>query len=123
MFTISPLFLFPIYAEVCDTVVPTLEDFMGTSNKVKEATTVILIAPDDELMEENTIWYLKPTWICIRKDRFNGCKNLAGKVVFNINTCQYENKCVLFKINYWGTKVSILPENEQLDYESFNYIS
>ena len=87
-----------------ETIVPTLEDFMGTSNKTKEATTVILIAPDDT---ENTGQpnYIKKTWICIRKERGLGFFNVACNIGFNLHTKSYEEDYDIFKVNYWGTKI------------------
>jgi len=87
-----------------ETIIPTLEDFMGTSNKVKEASTVILFAPDDE---ENTesIAHIKKTWVCIRKERGLGFFNTACNVGFNLKTKTYEEDYELHKVNYWGTKI------------------
>lgn len=87
-----------------ETIIPTLEDFMGTSNKVKEATTVILFAPDDE---ENTATatHIRRTWICIRKERGIEFYNTACNVGFNCKLKTYENEYVINKVNYWGTKV------------------
>lgn len=87
-----------------ETIVPTLEDFMGTSNKVKEATTVILFAPDDE-ENANNLDYIKKTWICIRKERGLGFFNTICNIGFNLRTKSYEDKYMIYKINYWGTKV------------------
>lgn len=87
-----------------DTVIPTLEDFMGTSNKVKEATTVILFAPDD--VEDITdVAHIKKTWICIRKERGLGAYNTACNIGFNLRTKSYETEYSGHRVNYWGTLI------------------
>lgn len=93
-----------------ETIVPTLEDFMGTSNKVKEATTVILFAPDDD-ENTNDIDYIKKTWICIRKERGLGFFNTICNIGFNMRTKTYEEKYRIHKVNYWGTKVDGLEKS------------
>ena len=87
-----------------ETIVPTLEDFMGTSNKVKEASMVILLAPDDD-ENSSTPDYIKRTWICIRKERGLGFFNTVCNVGFDIKRKMYEDAYEIHKVNYWGTKI------------------
>lgn len=87
-----------------DTIIPTLEDFMGTSNKVKEASMVILFAPDDD-ENMDTPGYIKKTWVCIRKERGLGFYNTACSIGFNVRTKSYETEYEGHKVNYWGTKI------------------
>jgi replicative DNA helicase len=104
-----------------ETVIPTLEDFIGTSNKVKEATTVILFAPDDEKNSDHTraatAWSKKRTWICIRKDRMNGYNSHACNINFDCKELKYEEQYALYHVNYWGTKAVQLSEQERAMYE------
>ena len=85
---------------------------MGTSNKVKEATTVILFAPDDE---ENTgeLSHIKKTWVCIRKERGLGFFNTACNIGFNIRTKSYEEKYEGHRVNYWGTEIDGTNKKKQ----------
>jgi len=87
-----------------ETKIPTQEDFMGTSNKVKEATTVILFAPDDDGNLEGDE-YIKKTWICVRKDRVDGYDNKVYNVGFDLLTKEYQNGYEVYRVNYWGNKV------------------
>jgi len=98
-----------------ETIIPTLEDFMGTSNKVKEATTVILFSPDDEENSSAEISgkHKKSTWVCIRKDRMNGYRDKVCKVMFDPSTLSYEEEYRLYSVNYWGTKVEMIPGSEE----------
>lgn len=99
-----------------ETIVPTLEDFMGTSNKVKEATTVILFAPDDD-DDTTKPDYIKKTWICIRKERGLGFFNTICNIGFNLRTKSYEEIYVINKVNYWGTKIDGMEkENKKEDF-------
>ena len=98
-----------------ETVIPTLEDFFGTSNKVKEATTVVLFAPDDEGNQEDPS-PIKQTWICIRKDRFGGYHNAACKIGFDTRSLSYTSDYELFSVNYWGTKVEKIEDYRQREY-------
>lgn len=88
-----------------DTIIPTLEDFMGTSNKVKEATTVILLAPHDVELSNNAS-NIRHTWICIRKERGMGVFNTACKIGFDLQKKEYQTEYKLHEVNYWGTKIS-----------------
>ena len=101
---------------VRDSIVPTLEDFFGTSNKVKEATTVILFAPDDEKNSKDPS-DIKNTWICIRKDRFGGYKNTVANVGFDTRINEYRKWYDLYSVNYWGDKVERIGGNEEAVYD------
>jgi len=101
---------------VRDSIVPTLEDFFGTSNKVKEATTVILFAPDDETNSHEPS-DIKNTWVCIRKDRFGGYKNTVANIGFDTRINEYRKWYDLYSINYWGDKVEKIEQKEEVSYE------
>lgn len=90
-----------------ETIIPTLEDFMGTSNKVKESTMVILFAPADEDNYDQTS-NIKKTYVSIRKERGLGAFNTVCKIGFDIRQKDYEKTFEIMKVNYWGTKVEPL---------------
>ena len=84
-------------------VVPSVDEFIGSSNKYKQATGAILLAPDDE--DNYTAQsYLKSTWCCVRKLRMGGIDNRAAKILFNTQTGQYEDEYDMYKVNYAGNK-------------------
>lgn len=87
-----------------DIKVPSMDEFIGSSNKVKEATAVILLAPDDVT---NTITQstTKTTWCCYRKFRDDGIKNQAARIYFDTRTGKYDENYELYSINYVGDKV------------------
>ena len=95
-----------------DVKVPSMDEFIGSSNKVKEATCVILLAPDDET-NTKTQSTTKATWCCYRKYRDDGIKNQAAKIFFDIKTGVYDNKYKLYSINYIGDKVVELGFNDE----------
>ena len=84
-------------------VVPSVDEFIGSSNKYKQATGAILLAPDDD--ENYTAQsYLKSTWCCVRKLRMGGIDNRAAKILFNTQTGQYQDDYEIYKVNYAGNK-------------------
>lgn len=87
-----------------DAIVPSLDEFIGSSNKVKESTVVIMLAPDDET---NTLSesHLRATWCCIRKLRMGGIDNTAAKIFFDIKIGKYTDDYKIYNVNFTGTKV------------------
>ena len=99
-----------------ETIIPTLEDFMGTSNKVKESTMVILFAPADDDNYDNTS-NIKKTYVAIRKERGLGAFNTVCRIGFDLKSKAYEDHFEVLKVNYWGTKVEPIdktPEEPQI---------
>lgn len=85
-------------------IVPNMDEFIGSSNKVKESTVVIMLAPDDEsnMQSQNN---LKATWCCVRKLRMGGIDNQAAKIFYNQKTGGYEGNYTLYKVSFLGDKV------------------
>lgn len=93
--------------KVEDLIVPNENEFIGSSNKVKQATQVILLAPANEGDARQGYG----TWCCIRKNRSGGIKNQAAKMWFMPDTETYRSEYELYKINYSGTKAEpIMPQ-------------
>ena len=87
-----------------EAIIPSIDEFIGSSNKVKESTIVIMLAPDDEtntILDSNK----KATWCCIRKLRMGGIDNTAAKLYFDITKGKYDDDYKIYKCNYSGTKV------------------
>ena len=100
-------------------IVPSVDEFIGSSNKYKQATGAILLAPDDEenFREQS---YLKSTWCCVRKLRMGGIDNRAAKITFNTKTGQYADEYKLYSVNYTGTKVTeIHNQIKIIDYKDY----
>ena len=90
-----------------DIKIPSVDEFIGSSNKVKEATCVVMLAPDEETnLQQQT--RIKATWCCIRKLRMGGVDNTAARIFFDTTTGQYKEDYTIFKVNYTGTKVEPL---------------
>lgn len=87
--------------KVDDLIVPNENEFIGSSNKVKQATQVVMFAPanDGDAIQGYG------TWCCIRKNRNGGVKNQAAKMFYLPDTETYEDSYDLYTINYSGTKV------------------
>jgi len=86
-------------------VVPSVDEFIGSSNKVKEATSVIMFAPDDKENEENSGSHLRSTWCCVRKLRNGGIDNKTARMMFNTRTGLYEEDHSIHTVSYTGDVV------------------
>jgi replicative DNA helicase len=84
--------------------VPSIDEFIGSSNKVKESTCVVMLAPDDIKNEEisKTSDNLKSTFCCIRKLRNGGFSNKTGIMYFNRDKNNYESDYKEKIVNYKG---------------------
>lgn len=94
--------------KVDDLIVPNENEFIGSSNKVKQATQVVLFAPSEEGSPETGL----ETWCCIRKNRSGGVKNQAAKMFYLPLTETYDDRYQVYGINYAGTKLSPEPLSE-----------
>lgn len=88
--------------KVDDLIVPNENEFIGSSNKVKQATQVILFAPANDGDEYQGYG----TYCCIRKNRNGGIKNQVAKLFFIPLTETYLDRYDLYTINYAGTKTT-----------------
>lgn len=84
--------------------VPSIDEFIGSSNKVKEATIVIMVAPDDNENEKNPDSQRKATWFCVRKCRMGGIDNKTGKIYFDRRIGKYNNDYEVYVVDYSGKK-------------------
>ena len=101
--------------------VPSMDEFIGSSNKVKQSTIVVLFAPDDETNEGRMLTdkYLRSTFCCVRKLRNGGIDNTVGRLEFDTKLGKYCNFWCEYKINYYGTKISETPILTSKDMEQF----
>lgn len=89
-------------------IIPNENEFIGSSNKVKEATCVILIAPDDDGNMKNLDDNVKGTWFCIRKLRGTGISNKCAKLYYDRRYDKYLDKYEVYSVNYSGTKMEMV---------------
>lgn len=85
--------------------IPSMDEFIGSGNKVRESTMVVSFAPDDKRNETALDESVKSTFCCIRKLRHGGYDNTAARLFFDRRTGNYDEnyeKCV---VNYSGTEV------------------
>lgn len=93
-------------------IIPNENEFIGSSNKAKEATIVIMFAPDDDGNVANLNDNLKRTWCCIRKNRFGGTDNKCVNLQFNRMKEEYEPGYELHSVNYLGTETKFIKKVE-----------
>ena len=72
-------------------VVPSVDEFIGSGNKVKESTAVVMLSPDDEENMDNDS-PLKVTWCSIKKLRMGGIDNKTAKLFFDRRTGRYTDE-------------------------------
>ena len=92
--------------------VPSVDEFIGSSNKVKEATVVVLIAPDDVSNSEFPDSKTKATWCCVRKLRLGGIDNKVAKLFFDVRIGEYLPKYDMYSVNYAGTEQKLLNDEQ-----------
>lgn len=98
------------------TLVPTLDEVMGSSDIAKIATQAIMLAPmDTEAYEAH--WQkalepcLAPTYVHVAKDRRGGLTPYCAVSCFDLRTSTYEPKYRLGKLSQRGDTFSpVLPE-------------
>jgi len=84
------------------TLVPTLDDFHGSSNITKIATQVITIGPSSVI--EAPKWHLAPTFISVLKDRRAGAPPFVALTMFDRRTRRYEDTYSLGRLIKGGTE-------------------
>lgn len=71
--------------------VPSIDEFIGSSNKVKEATAVIMLAPDDKGNQTVAGSSKRFTWCCVRKLRQGGIDNKTARLIYDTKTGLYDD--------------------------------
>lgn len=83
-------------------VVPSAEDFHGTSNVIKIATQVVLLTPARSV--ESPKWYLAPTFVHVPKDRRNGETGLVALCFYDRRYRSYLAHYTLGRLMDGGTR-------------------
>lgn len=93
-------------------IVPNENEFIGSSNKAKEATIVIMFAPDDEGNMNSTDKLRRKTWCCVRKNRDDGFDGRCANLTYDVETQSYLDNYTIHSVNYAGTKTILLQGEE-----------
>lgn len=91
-------------------LVPSLEDFMGSSDIGKNCTKAIMLAT--ARIEKQTEPYLWPTFIAVAKDRMDGHKPYAGIVTFDQRAGHYTGSYSLGRLSHGGDKWERMLKSE-----------
>jgi len=92
-------------------VMPTLEDFIGSSNKYKQVKTAILFAPDYENTDYNSRIF--GTFMTVAKSRTAPKSNIVASIIFDARTNKYSKDYDLYKVKDGGRTLVKLLENEK----------
>jgi len=96
------------------TIVPTIDDFHGSSNVVKIATQVITIAPATGVVEDpNLKWWQAPTFVAVLKDRRAGAPPFVALTHFDKRTRRYEDRYTLGRLNRSRTEWEQIDINDR----------
>lgn len=87
---------------------PTIDDFMGSSNKAKIAKTVILFGRDFETEVQDC---LSPTYCQVVKSRICGGGRMAGRLWFDTSLNAYTDAYELVKINSLNNSIENVPRD------------
>jgi replicative DNA helicase len=90
------------------TLIPTIDDLMGSSNKAKQAKTVITLAKDKNADYTPGKY---PTYISIQKSRMGSPGNIVALQTFNAELNGYESEYALFQYSSYNDSVEQLPEH------------
>lgn len=99
--------------------IPSQEEFIGSSNKTKQSTVVIVLAPDDETNEKRvgmTESNLRSTYCSVRKNRFKGMDNTTGRIEYDSNTGKYTDFWVEYSVSFDGNRIGDTPINTSKKY-------
>ena len=91
-------------------LIPSMDEFIGSGNKVKESTMVVMFAPDDQSNEVSFNKYQRATFCCIRKLRHGGFDNTCARLQYDIRTGNYLDEYDKLTVNYLGTEIKTLVE-------------
>jgi hypothetical protein len=92
-------------------IVPSLDDFHGSSNIAKIATHAILIERAHSI--ESPKWYLSPTFMVVDKDRRAGRSGLVALTWFDKRTKTYADEYTLGRLIKGGTEWEQLKPADQ----------
>lgn len=85
------------------TLMPTIDDFHGSSNITKIATQVITLGPASPAVDAPK-WWLAPTFMAILKDRRAGAPPFVALTMFDKRTRRYDDEYTLGRLIKGGTE-------------------
>jgi archaellum biogenesis ATPase FlaH len=96
-------------------LVPTVEDFMGTSDIPKIATKAVMIAPAYDQSSGSTL--LWPTYIAPVKCRFDSTRTrFVGLCSYDLRAGAYEDDFILGKLNPAGSEFELVRDENAPDW-------
>jgi len=97
------------------TLVPSIDDFHGSSEITKNATVVLTFAPAYGV--EMPTQHQFPTYMQVVKDRFNGSiKRYAMMSSFDLRQSDYEDDYKLFTVKNDGAEMDLVEDNRIPDW-------
>lgn len=91
-------------------LVPTVDDFHGSSDISKIATKAILLSSARDQPHERKS--MANTYMSVAKDRMVGAQHIVGLVAFDLRTSTYEHTYSLGRLSFQGDAFEPIPMNE-----------
>lgn len=114
LFTKVPFIVAAHLRKDIETLSPTEDDFMGSSDIGKNATIAMMIAPAPN--GYNAQLQTQDTLISLPKTRTGGFGNLVGVLCFSIQHQRYTDTFKLARSSYDGKKIEMLKDDEWPDW-------
>lgn len=93
-------------------LIPSIDDFHGSSDITKVATKVVLLAPArDKTATEDWAY---PTYMAVAKDRIGGRTKHSALMMFDRRSFSYQSAYRLGQLNLEGDEWSEIPATERL---------
>ena len=89
---------------------PTANDLMGSSNKAKQAKTLIMLAPDYEYENADASHY--STFFSVEKSRAGGTGKYLARQIFDVTRNAYKPTYDIVKHNRFNDEVEIIEEHK-----------
>lgn len=89
-------------------LMPDIDDFMGTSNKAKQAKTVILISPDYSTTDFVAGKY--GTFFMVPKARVGGGERIVCRMIYDRTKNGYEQNYELLYLKNFGEECEAIPQ-------------
>lgn len=90
-------------------LIPDIDDVHGSSDIVKIATKVIMLAPSREMCEPG----IARTYMQVVKDRFAGVQGIAAECRYDLRELNYGKQYTLGRLAAGGDRFDALPSNER----------
>lgn len=92
-------------------IIPDIDDVHGSSDIVKIATKVVMLAPARDRAAKQP--GIANTYLQVVKDRFAGVAGYAALCAYDLRTLRYHDEYVVGRLSFMGDKLQELPPSQK----------